>query len=121
MNNIVVSFFKQYGIPYIINKDKKSIKYICFLCHTEAQISAIRTYWKCNGCGEDGTLVHLIKFLNDTDTEFIEELKNSNIYDEAKEINEINKLLSQLGDTSTVKTIQQKLNRVFEQQKRQIP
>lgn len=121
MNNVVVSFFKHHEIPYSIEKNKKFINFVCFYCQADTRISSIRCKWKCIECGQEGTLIHLIKFLEREDKTSIDTIKRTVIYDEKKEIDKIKKLLSNLGSDPTVIELKEKVLNVLEKQKRHLP
>ncbi|MGX9134970.1 hypothetical protein ACWV26_11420 [Rummeliibacillus sp. JY-2-4R] len=114
MNNVILSFFKQYNIPYKINRSNNTVIYPCFHCHVETTISIIRTRWHCNNCEHSGTLIHLIKFIKDNELNTIKDIqKIKKIYDEKKEIEDIQKILIKIENSQLAKELQEKVFRVL--------
>lgn len=114
MNNVVVSFFKKYNIPYKMNRSNNTVSYPCFYCHEETAISVIRTRWKCCNCSRWGTLVHLIEFINDNDHSAVEAIQQVDIYDEKKEIEDIIKLLAKIRNKELALELQEKLSKILD-------
>lgn len=113
MNNIVISFFKENQIQYHINKDCFTITYPCFFCGGHATITLKRTYFVCNECGERGSLVHLIKFLEEEPSS-IERIQKAEIYDEDRELKELAHLLNKLNDATLANSIKKTVLRLVE-------
>lgn len=114
MNNVVISFFKENQIQYKINKDRCTCTYPCFFCGGQATITLKRTYFVCNHCHRTGTLVHLIKFIEEQPSLMIEKIQQAEFYDEDKEIKELTKLLGKLGNATLADSIKKKVLRLLE-------
>lgn len=118
MNNIVLSFLKEYNIPYKINRSDNSISYPCFYCYEETNISMIRTKWKCHNCNQNGTLVHLIEFIKGNNFSTIEKIKQVKIYNEKQEIGDIKKLLAKINDEKVALELEERLFKLLERREK---
>lgn len=114
MNNVIFSFFKNHNIPYKINRSDNTVIFPCFHCHEETTISIIRTRWHCKNCNHYGSLIHLIKFINNNALKTIKDIQSIKIYNEKKEIEDIQKMLTKIEDSQVAIAIQEKLFRILD-------
>ncbi|MFS0667193.1 hypothetical protein AB1L12_04570 [Peribacillus frigoritolerans] len=88
---VALSFFKGNKINYYL--DGLYIYFPCFKCQQKSFMNCLDTRWKCEKCCEQGSLRHLIEFIEENP---LDTVKNYKIYNPGQKIKEINKLFSSL-------------------------